>query len=362
MGASQPKQTQPPIFNVEVKVNINKNDCNQGIDGGAPAPVSPIDIKTEIRGENGENLPHNLKINQNVINDIINSTLSQTKPSETEEITIKKKKKDNNTKYQNNKENEKDNTYSIFNSSNAIDITNGYIPDINNKNDYNENNNINNNEIKDINNNFNENIINNNKNENQENNYNFMKEGVKNVTKFGDEEEEEKENNKPPTPIGEVDMNIGLFKNNKNNEEEKKETDKGFDHDMNQGHIKNEENGDKVDYYLDINYSSNDLELSQSAYILQGNNYLEQAKNMINKGYIPLFLKIDNNAPMFLAIKETSPLKSLLLTYLKMCPRTDEGLLNEIKLYHKKRLLNSDEEIINLNLEPMDIITNYMTD
>ena len=241
--------------------------------------------------------------------------------------------------------------FSIFNSQNVTDINinNSDIPDINNNNDNNGNNN-------------NDNIINNNnKNQKEENNNNFMNEGVKNVTKFGDDEEE-KENNKPSTPFGDVDMNIGSSKNKKENEEEKKETDRGINRDMNQGNFMKEEHGEKVDQYLGMNYSNNDLELSQSVIIMNGNNILEQTQNKIDKGYIPLFLKIDNNEPILLYIKETSPLKSLLVAYLKNYPNTDEGLLDVNKLYHKKRLLNIDEQIQNLNLEALDIITNIMTD
>lgn len=365
MGTTQPKPQPQPIFNIEVKVNLNPQNTNQENDEGAPAPVSPIDIKTEVNRENGEKLPHNLKINHNILNNIITNSLTQTKPSESDESNIKA---NNNNIYtnnvnQNNEENGMINKFSIFNSQNVTDINinNSDIPDINNNNDNNGNNN--NNEINDINNNFIDNIINNNnKNQKEENNNNFMNEGVKNVTKFGDDEEEEKENNKPSTPFGDVDMNIGSSKNKKENGEEKKETDRGVNRDMNQGHFMKEEHGEKVDQYLGMNYSNNDLELSQSVIIMNGNNILEQTQNKIDKGYIPLFLKIDNNEPILLYIKETSPLRSLLLAYLKNCPNTDEGLLDEIKLYHKKRLLNIDEQIQNLNLEALDIITNIMTD
>ena len=361
MGTSQPKPQPQPIFNIEVKVNLNPQNTNQENDGGAPAPVSPIDIKTEVN-ENGEKLPHNLKINHNILNNIITNSLTQTKPSESDESSVKS---NNNNIYinnvnPNNEENRMINKFSIFNSQNVTDINinNSYIPDINNNNDNNRNNN--NNEINDINNNFNDNIINKiNNNQKEENNNNFMNEGVKNVTKFGEEEEE---NNKPPTPFGEVDMNIGSSKNKKENEEEKKETDRGINRDMNQGNFMKEKHGEKVDQYLDINYSNSDLELSQSVIFMKGNNYIEQTQNIIVKGYIPLFLKIDNNEPLFLSIKETSPLRSLLIAYLKNCPNTDEGFLDEIKLYHKKRLLNIDEQIQNLNLQPLDIITNFMTD
>ena len=366
MGASQPKPQPQPIINIEVKLNLNPHDTNQEVvvEGGAPAPASPIpiDIKTEVNEENGEKLPHNLKINQYLSNNNISDSLAKTRPSENDKSSIKTNNINNNNLNENNKEDGKVNKFSIFNSQNIADISNinnSVIPDINNQIDINENNN--NYEIKNINNTFNENIINNNnKNQKKENNNDFMREGV-NATKFGDEKEE-KENNKPPTPFGEVDMNIGSSKNKKENEEEKKETDRGINRDMNQGNFVKEEYGEKVDQHLDINYSNSDLELSQSVIFMTGNNLLEQTQNIMKKGYFPLLLKIDNNEAMFLAIKETSPLKSLFKVYLKNCPNTDLGILDEIKIYHKKRLLNIEEQIENLNLQPLDIITNFMTD
>ena len=131
-----------------------------------------------------------------------------------------------------------------------------------------------------------------------------------------------------------------LIQENLEIEDKIKEADKGIILDINQGHFKKEENKDK------------DIE----------NNIVEQTKNIINKGYLPLFLKIDNNEPMFLALKETSPLRALLLHYLKNYSKIDEGVSEGIKLYHKRRLLNIDEKIENLNLQPLDIITNFMTD
>ena len=131
-----------------------------------------------------------------------------------------------------------------------------------------------------------------------------------------------------------------LIQENLEIEDKIKEADKGIILDINQGHFKKEENKDK------------DIE----------NNIVEQTKNIINKGYLPLFLKIDNNEPMFLALKETSPLRALLLHYFKNYAKNDEGVSEGIKLYHKRRLLNIDEQIQNLNLQPLDIITNFMTD
>jgi len=131
-----------------------------------------------------------------------------------------------------------------------------------------------------------------------------------------------------------------LIQENLEIEDKIKEADKGIILDINQGHFKKEENKDK------------DIE----------NNIVEQTKNIINKGYLPLFLKIDNNEPMFLALKETSPLRALLLHYFKNYAKNDEGVSEGIKLYHKRRLLNIDEQIQNLNLQPLDIISNFMTD
>ena len=151
-----------------------------------------------------------------------------------------------------------------------------------------------------------------------------------------------------------------LIQENLEIEDKKNEAGTGIDLNMNQGYFEKEENKDK-DQCLDINYSNKDFELTQNVLFTKENNIIEQTQNILKKGLLPLFLKIDNNEPMFLAIKETSPLRSLLLSYLKKYPKI-ERLFEEIKLYHKRRLLNIDEQIENLNLQPLDIITNFMTD
>lgn len=249
-----------------------------------------------------------------------------------------------------NNDNKNDNIFSLFNSANLKYIMKNE-DDINNqKNENYENNN--NNDIRDINNN--EPIIDiNNNNNNNNNEYNKKENEIK--TDLGKDEEEEKKESIPPTPNS-IFTNGGFFNNNEQKEEDKKETDKGEDCDMNQGsHYQKEL---KKGNFMDFNYNMDDLEISQSVVFFQGNNYLEQTQNMIEKGYYPLFIKLDNHEPLFFGIKGESPLRSLIKAYIKNMPQTDEGIIDNIKLYSGDKPLDLDKQIKNLELEELSIITN----
>ena len=266
-----------------------------------------------------------------------------------------------------NNDNKNDNIFSLFNSANLKYIMKNE-DDINNqKNENYENNN--NNDIRDINNN--DPIIDiNNNNNNNNNEYNKKENEVKTdfgkdeeeekkenevKTDFGKDEEEEKKESIPPTPNS-IFTNGGFFNNNEQKEEDKKETDKGEDCDMNQGsHYQKEL---KKGNFMDFNYNMDDLEISQSVVFFQGNNYLEQTQNMIEKGYYPLFIKLDNHDPLFFGIKGESPLRSLIKAYIKNMPQTDEGIIDNIKLYSGDKPLDLDKQIKNLELEELSIITN----
>ena len=100
--------------------------------------------------------------------------------------------------------------------------------------------------------------------------------------------------------------------------------------DINQG-SNYDKNKDK-DNYVGLQYSINDLELSQSVYIAK-ENILNQYKTMIEKGYLPVFLTLKDNPAYFFFIREESTLKSLVRMYYRNCSKTDEGFEKDTKLY-----------------------------
>ena len=86
------------------------------------------------------------------------------------------------------------------------------------------------------------------------------------------------------------------------------------------------------------------------------NNCLE----FINKGYSPLFMKINNYKPLFFQVDKHVTLKLMLKIYVKNIPDFDIRILNGIKLYYGKRLLNMDVEVRYLKLEHLSLISNFM--
>ena len=177
----------------------------------------------------------------------------------------------------------------------------------------------------------------------------------KEVTKFGDEEDDKEKENSHQTCTGEnIDMNRPINKDIENNELNKP-TDFGDNKDMNQGAGFNKPN-DMGDNYNGFNFSNGDLELSQS--VVLGELSKEKIAEYLQNGYFPLFFKINNYSPRFFFIKETSTLKSLAREYVRNCPQTDDGILENIEFYWKDKQLNKDLQIKYLQLKPCSVITN----
>ena len=107
---------------------------------------------------------------------------------------------------------------------------------------------------------------------------------------------------------------------------------------------------------IGFNYSDNDLSLSQSVYLKQQS--LEESQQLIDEGFLPVFLKINDFSPIIFFINQESTLNSLLREYIRNIPETDDGILNKIKLYHKNKDLDFNKKIRELGLRPYSIITN----
>ena len=107
---------------------------------------------------------------------------------------------------------------------------------------------------------------------------------------------------------------------------------------------------------MGFNYSDNDLSLSQSVYLKQQS--LEESQQLIDEGFLPVFLKINDFSPLHFFINQESSLNSLLREYIRNIPETDDGILNKIKLYNKNILLDFNKKIRELGLRPYSIITN----
>ena len=111
---------------------------------------------------------------------------------------------------------------------------------------------------------------------------------------------------------------------------------------------------------IGFNYSDNDLSLSQSVYLEQQS--LEESQQLIDEGFLPVFLKINGFRPLHFFINQESTLNSLLREYIRNIPETDDGILNKIKLYHKNILLDFNKKIRELGLKPYSIITNKIVE
>ena len=77
---------------------------------------------------------------------------------------------------------------------------------------------------------------------------------------------------------------------------------------------------------------------------------LEQSVEMIQKGYLQIFLKLNNCEALYFFIKEESTLKSLIRAYLKNNPKANKGLENDIKLYNGNKNLDINKSIKELKL------------
>ena len=117
---------------------------------------------------------------------------------------------------------------------------------------------------------------------------------------------------------------------------------------------------EKQNNTMEQNYQIDDLELSQSVYYAGGDSseLYRQSIYYIQNGYYPLFIKLGDYRPLCFFLRGTSTLKYLVKIYLRHLPETDPGIEKDIKLYNKKRILDNNEQINNLNIEYYSIITN----
>ena len=361
MGASQPKEIHV-IVNV---INANKdpnnitNSVNKDNDNVAPPAISHFTANVQAKGEDGKEIPCNIVLNQNSIN---NYEQNSTNPSDLSESNTSNNNIDNNIpRNKDNKNNQtknpQKNDFSIFNKENSAEINKI-------KDDKEIDKNIDVNKIKEE--DKNKNQINNNEKKDDKNN--FLKEGVREVTKFGDEEKEEEKNDNNQTPVGEnIDMNIPRNKYEKNNElliNNKTpigDNDNDGNIDMNIGGAFKQKKENQQDSYNGLNFSDGDLNLSQSVF-LSPDQSLENSAQMIQNGFLPMLMKLNDYQPLLLYIRENSLLKSLVRAYLQSCPETDEGIMKDLKLYQDKKELNINKSIKDLHLGPFSIITNRISD
>ena len=355
MGASQPK-------NIEITLNVNydpntiKGSVGNDLDYTAPPPISSLQAKAIAKGEDGKDIPVKLSIKSNSKN---NNEKISTLASENGENNLT-----SNYNIDNNIARNKDdkNQFSIFDEENTGELNKDKNNDKNidkNIDTFKKNNNINNSDDNNIiNEKKNENIINDNnnmKNKSEENN--FLKEGVRGKTKFGDEEEEGKIDD-PATPVGEnIDMNIPKNKLLINNSTPINDNDENGNINMNEGSSFKKNERKEKDKYLGLNFSNGDLSISQTIY---SDNYasLENSSHLIQKGFIPLFMKLNDNSPLLLHIREENTLVSLVYSYFQYSGKTDEGILNDIKLYNNKMPLDINTPVKYLKLAPFSIISN----
>ena len=374
MGSSSPPKQIEQLqltLNINMDPNTLKKSIEKDSDDVAPAPVSSFSVNAQAKDKEGKEIPLDVKINADSLK---NNEKNSTHPSESGE---------SNSSYNQNIDNniarnkESNNNFSVFTAQNTdeydkknnidknIDINIDKNIDKNiDRNKSNNNYNI----INDKNNN-NNNINDNNNNQkiiNEKNN--FLKEGVEKATKFGEEESDEKKYDNHQTPVGEnIDMNIPKNKYEKNNEllinnkTPINEDDEIRNIDVNEGSNFNKDKDEKEDNYLGLNYSKGDLSLSQTVY-MNNDDSLENSIQLIQKGYLPIFIKLNNYEPLLLHIKEEGTLTSLVKAYIQSCPETDKGLMTDIKLYHEKRFLDINTPVKYLSLGPFSIVTNKMQD
>ena len=349
MGASvPPPPPKPSEMTVNVYLNLQNPDSYNDIESMA-APLANNSIKASVEAKDSENKNYNVKLNviDNSINNNDNTTKDYTNNEEEKNI-------DNNIG-QNRYINNLDNNNCNLSQSNNLQENN------NKETNVNENNNeIKNNEDKYYE-KIKENENDNNKEKNNDNN--LLKEGVKNMTDFGDGQEESNEN-KPETNRGnEIDINMGKKDNIYNNNGI---TNDGEQKDINIGSNfrKNEEEDDK---YKGYNYSDSDLIISQIKNVsniknITEENPLEQSQVLLDKGLFPIFMELKNYKPLFLYVSRHIILKSILKKYVDYIPNFDEKILNEIQLYCGKRLLDINAEIQYLNLKQLSRITNFIAE
>ena len=374
MGTSNPNTIQL-VLNVDMPQSITTNSAITESNDSAAAPLSSLKANAKAMDSSGKEIQVQIKINSQsnksierisenencITNDNIKNIDNNIarKPDNNNNNNInninnidnnkKKKKEDNDNNINNSNNNSK---------SNNDELNNFSIFDKNNSSEFNKNNDnnidINIPKNKDINDNKNINDI---KNKNKENN--FLKEGVQANTNPGKEEKKEEK-----VQILQTDEGKNIDNNLPNNKYEEKEilinnkTPVSENIDINQGSSYNKNNiEENKDNYLGINYSKGDLSLSQTFYQNKEES-LGDSIQMMEKGFCTLFLKLNNNTPIFFHVKEEDTLKTLIQAYIQKFPETKKEIKNDIKLYNNKRSLDLNTPIKNLSLRPFCIITN----
>jgi len=337
MGVSQPKTD-----SININLIINGQLCNSipNVEPGAPAPISGLNVICKGKDSKGRDIPVNVNLKNNSINCSDNLTLENTK---NEEDSTCGKNKDNNIGQNRSYSKELNNSsFTLFNSNNLQNIDLNNIINTNDEKNKNENNN---NEI----NNYEK--PNNNNKENNNNDNNLLKEGIKQVTKFGDEEEDSKENKSGTDRGDKIDINMGKKENILNNQGN---TDKG-QQDINFGSKFNK--NEVKDKYEGYNYSESDLVISQNINLSEEKT-LEESQVLLDKGLFPLFLKLNDCKPLFFYAERKTKLIFLLKIYFDKNPEFDKSILNDIQLYSGKRLLDINEEIQYLKIPQLSLISN----
>ena len=114
---------------------------------------------------------------------------------------------------------------------------------------------------------------------------------------------------------------------------------------------------EKKDNIIYINSPKDYLESSEAISQPYQAVSLENWKELYEKGYLPIFIKLKDYKPSFYCMEEESTLKSLVKQYLEITPETDEDIIENIKLYYKERLLDINRQIKYLKLPPLAIVT-----
>ena len=113
-------------------------------------------------------------------------------------------------------------------------------------------------------------------------------------------------------------------------------------------------------FKLNKNIPNNSISINKKENELD--DALSKAIDMKQKGYLPLFLKINDYRPLYFFIKEEAKLERLIKPYFENCPEANERLINGIKLYCNKRYLDINSPVKDLNLDPFSIIRNIKAD
>ena len=362
--SSQPKEPNPILVNVFI--NGQQSNPIHDVDSAAPAPTFGLQAFGNAKDSEGKNIPVKVNVKNNSINGSDNTTSDNTSG----EISSTCGKNIDNNIGQNSLSKELNNSsFNLFNNNNLENMnTNDISNKLDEKNKNENNNNIyenkndeinnyekphpnennNNNEIK------NNNEINNSKKsdnkENNNNDNNLLKEGVQHKTKFGDEEEESSEKKSETNRGNDYDINMGKKENILNNQGN---TDNG-QQDINQGSRYEKEEKDK---YIGYNYDESDLVISQIEGLTEEKT-LEKSQVYLDKGNFPLLIKLNDKQPQFFLVDKHATLKLILKIYLDKTPQFDKNILDNIKLYFGKRLLDINEEIQFLQLKEYSIIKN----